>query len=136
MYSADVLALFCATPGSGRPHGPGWVTAEAREPLTGTHVRWHLAAVDRHITGALYEVRGCPHTIAAAALVAQQVLGRPVVDLALDMRGIAHQLQCDIAKLGRLFVIEDAILRAAHILEARPSASTRQDRGSVKENQS
>jgi NifU-like protein involved in Fe-S cluster formation len=116
LYSADVRALFERAPGAGRPTAVGWVSGEGREPLTATHVRWHLLSANGHITDAQYEVRGCPHTIAVAAVLAQRLIGQPVTGLKFDVAMIARELSCDVSKLGRLFAIEDAIWRAAHIL--------------------
>jgi hypothetical protein len=118
LYSDTVARLFREAPGAGRPEGPGWASGEAREPLSATHVRWHLKAAAGRITAVRYEVRGCPHTIAAAALVAAQLAGRPVTELGLDLPRIAGLLDCPTTKLGRLFVIQDAIERAAHVLAA------------------
>jgi hypothetical protein len=112
-YSARVAALFRAAPGAGRPDGPGWVTGEGREPLSATHVRWHLRCLDGRVVEARYEVRGCPHTVAAAAWVAAGLAGRPTTDLGVDLRQVAAELSAPAAKLGRLFVIQDAIRAAA-----------------------
>ncbi|HXQ31219.1 MAG TPA: iron-sulfur cluster assembly scaffold protein [Steroidobacteraceae bacterium] len=117
-YSDAVGRLFREAPGAGRPDGPGWVSGEAREPLSATHVRWHLQATAGRVAASRYEVRGCPHTIAAAALIAAQLDGRPVADLGLDLPRVAALLGCPTTKLGRLFVIQDAIERAAHVLGA------------------
>ncbi|HXQ63403.1 MAG TPA: iron-sulfur cluster assembly scaffold protein [Steroidobacteraceae bacterium] len=117
-YSDAVARLFRETPGAGRPDGPGWANGEAREPLSATHVRWHLQATGGRVAASRYEVRGCPHTIAAAALIANQLAGRPLTDLGLDLPRVAALLGCPAAKFGRLFVIQDAIARAAHVLAA------------------
>jgi hypothetical protein len=117
-YSARVAVLFRAAPGAGRPAGPGWVSGEAREPLSATHVRWHLRCLDGRVMEACYEVRGCPHTVAAAALVAADLIGRPNADLRVDMEQVAAELAAPTAKLGRFFVIQDAIQAAALQLRA------------------
>jgi hypothetical protein len=113
LYSARVAALFRAAPAAGRPAGPGWVSGEAREPLSATHVRWHLRCLDGRVVGACYEVRGCPHTVAAAALVATDLIGRPITELGVDLEQVAAELGAPSAKLGRFFVIQDAIQAAA-----------------------
>ncbi len=117
-YTAEVLALFERAPRAGRPQAAGWVSGEGQEPLTATHVRWHLLGANGHIMDVRYEVRGCPHTIAVAAVLAQRMVGQSVAELKLDVAAIASELGCDMTKLGRLFVIEDAIWRAAHILRS------------------
>jgi NifU-like protein involved in Fe-S cluster formation len=117
-YSARVAALFRAAPGAGRPEGPGWVSGEACEPLAATHVRWHLRSDGGRVAETRFEVRGCPHTIATAAAVAAALPGRPLAGLSVDIAGVAAELGVPREKLGRLFVIQDAILNAALLLQA------------------
>ena len=120
-YSAEVRRLFREAPAAGRAAGAGWVSAEATEPLTGTRVRWHLRAEGGLITDARYQIRGCPHTLAAAALVAAALKGRPIGQDGIDFEAIAQTLEAPAAKRGRFFVIEDA-LREALLHLAAPSA--------------
>jgi NifU-like protein involved in Fe-S cluster formation len=118
-YSEQVRRLFETTPGSGAPADrAGWVQGEARDDLTQTWVRWYLRAEGGRIAGARYEVRGCPHTIAAAARIAAGLVGRPLEPplVAVDVAAIALELNVPAEKLGRLFVIEDAIGRAVLLL--------------------
>jgi NifU-like protein involved in Fe-S cluster formation len=116
-YSPEVRRLFETTPQAGAPPEPaGWVSGEATDPLTATRIRWHLRATDGRIAEARYEVRGCPHTIAAAAAVAARLVGRPLDSAAPDVAGVAASLAVPAEKLGRLFVIEDAVRRAALLL--------------------
>jgi hypothetical protein len=112
-YSARVAELYAAAPGAGAPDGPGWVSGEAREPLTRTHVRVHVRAAAGRIVEARYQVRGCPHTIAALALAVARLPGRPVAGLDADPAALAAELGVPAAKLGRIFVIQDAIRGAA-----------------------
>ena len=112
-YSVEVAALFATLPGAGRPDGPGWVTGEAREPLSSTHVRVHLRAAAGRIAGARYEVRGCPHTVAAVALAVADLPGCSLAGLDVDPAALAARIGAPAVKLGRLFVIQDAIHNAA-----------------------
>ena len=112
-YSAVVARLFAAAPGAGRPDSPGWSVGEAMEPLTGTRVRVYLRAEAGQVSGCRYEVRGCPHTIAAMALAAERLPGRVAAGLDVDPTALAAELSVPAAKLGRLFVIQDAIRSAA-----------------------
>ncbi len=112
-YSARVAELYAAAPGAGAPDGPGWASGEAREPLSATHVRVHLLAAAGRVVAARYQVRGCPHTIAAAALAAARLPGLPVAGLDTDPAALAAELGVPPAKLGRIFVIQDAIRSAA-----------------------
>ncbi len=112
-YSALVARLFAEAPGAGPPDGPGWGAGEAAEPLTGTRARFYLRAEAGRVAGCRYEVRGCPHTIAAAALAAGRLAGRPVAGLDIDPAALARELDAPATKLGRIFVIQDAIRNAA-----------------------
>ena len=116
-YSSEVARLFATAPGAGRPDGPGWVTGEAREPLSSTHVRVHLRAAAGRIAAARYEVRGCPHTVAAAAIAVAGLPGRPLAGLVVDPAELVALIDAPAVKLGRLFVIQDAIHNAALQLE-------------------
>jgi NifU-like protein involved in Fe-S cluster formation len=108
-YDALVAELFHEAAHAGAPVGCGWGRGEAREPLTATHVRWHVRVVDGRIEAARYEVRGCPHTLAVAALLARELPGRPAAEPAIDIRALAARVGAPVAKLGRLFAIEDAL---------------------------
>jgi NifU-like protein involved in Fe-S cluster formation len=113
-YSPLVRRLFETLPGAGRPpEAAGWAAGEARDPLTATHVRWYLRAEGGRVAEARYEVRGCPHTIAAAALLAGRLVGQPAGSPQVDLGDLAATLEAPPEKLGRLFVIEDAVRRAA-----------------------
>lgn len=120
-YSAEVLDLLARAPGAGRPEGPGWVSGEAREPLTATHVRFHLQGAAGGIAAVRYEVRGCPHTIALAALAAAWLPGRGPAEVGLDLRALAARLGAPTGKLGRFLVVKDAIEAAALQLARRPA---------------
>ena len=118
-YSARVAALYRAAVGAGRPAGPGWVSGEAREPLSATHVRCHLRVDAGRVAEVRYEVRGCPHTLAALSAAAQALIGRLPDELELDVQALAADLGVPREKLGRLFVIQDAIRNAALLLPGR-----------------
>ena len=111
-YTAEVRRLFREAPGAGAADGPGWARGEAAEPLTATRVRWHLKAAGGVVLEARYQVRGCPHTVAAAALVAAGLKGRPVAAPGVDLEAIARRLEAPAAKRGRFFVIQDALQAA------------------------
>jgi len=113
-YPARVRALFRAAPGAGRPDGAGWSSGEALDPLTRTHVRMHLrVARDGCIEDVRYEVRGCPYTVAAAALWAERCRGERPGSCQLEPRAVLDELGAPTTKLSRFFVVEDAYRRAA-----------------------
>jgi hypothetical protein len=112
-YSALVARLFAEAPGAGAADGPGWARGEAAEPLSATRVRVYLKAEAGRVSACRYQVRGCPHTIAALALAASRLPGRPVAGLDVDPAALAAELEVPAAKLGRIFVIQDAVRSAA-----------------------
>ena len=113
--------LFRETPLAGRGGGSGWVVGEATEPLSATQVRWHLRAERGRIAEARYEVRGCPYTIAATALAAAGLAGRPLAGPTLDLEQLARQIGAPATKMGRFFVIQDALREALLLLAAPPA---------------
>jgi NifU-like protein involved in Fe-S cluster formation len=115
-YSDEVRMLFETAPRSGRPDSDGWVQGEARERLTGTWVRVYLRAADGRVDGVRFEVRGCPHTVAATARVAREWEGASLASARMDARALLAQIAAPVTKLGRLLVVESAYreaLRAA-----------------------
>jgi NifU-like protein involved in Fe-S cluster formation len=111
-YSAVVTAL-CADPqGAGRPSGAGWCEGEAQDPLSGTHVRIFVKSVDRRVGEARFEVRGCPHTMAALVWLMPVLQGQPVDSLAVDFAELTEALGVPAEKRGRLLLIDDALKRA------------------------
>ncbi len=112
-YAPLVAQLFAELPGAGRPAGPGWACGEAREPLSGTWVRVYLQAAAGRVAACRYEVRGCPHTVAALGLLATRLAGQAVAGLDVDPAALARELGAPAAKLGRIFVIQDALRSAA-----------------------
>ncbi len=121
LYPPRVRDLYERAPGAGRPAGPDWARGEAREPLSATHVRLHLQAVDGRLTAARWEARGCPYTLALVALVVEQLPGRALDAPALDMRALAAELGAPAGKLGRFLVVQDAMDAAVLQLTARPA---------------
>ncbi len=112
-YSAQVLRLFEMTPRAGRAGtGPDWATGESHEPLSATQVRAHLRVVSDQILEARYEVRGCPVTVAAAALIAERWSGRTLPDARIAPRAVLADLEASVSKLGRVLVVESAFQKA------------------------
>jgi len=120
-YPPAVLDLFRRAPGAGRPDGPGWASGEAREPLTATHVRVHLRAANGRIEALRWEARGCPYTLALAALLAVRAPGQALGEALPDLRALALELGAPAAKLGRFLVVQDAMAAAVLQLTGRPA---------------
>lgn len=113
LYPALVWRLFSEASQAGRPSTQaGWHRGDAVEPLSATHVRVYLSVSDGLVRDVRYEIRGCPFTVAAAALVAARWIGQPTHGVRLDPRGLLDELSAPITKLGRMLVVEDAYRRA------------------------
>jgi NifU-like protein involved in Fe-S cluster formation len=100
------------------PDLPGLVAGEAEDRTLHVWVRFQLQVVDGVVAAARFQVFGCPHTVAAASVVADWLEGRPV-DAArgVDVRAVCGELEVPVEKLGKLLRIEDAVAacwRAAH----------------------
>ena len=112
LYNSLVRDLFFgAQPGSSfEPAQDSWLTAEAGSIARGTWVRLKLRIQGARVTDARFSVYGCPHTVAAVAWVAWQIVGRDAG--ALLPEGVAklcEPLEVPVEKLGRLLVIEDVV---------------------------
>ena len=97
------------------------------DPAAGRVVRGEAEALDRtawvvfaalcrdgQVIEARFRAWGCPHLLAACELTAAQLEGRSVAELArFSLADLAGRLQVPAEKLGRLLVIEDALLALA-----------------------
>ncbi len=111
-YSPRVLELFRKLPGAGTlPAGAGTVVAgEAVALDRGAWVRFEARLEAGRVAECRFRAFGCPHTLAAAALVASKLANAAAADApAVDARLIARELDVPAEKLGRLLVVEDAI---------------------------
>jgi NifU-like protein involved in Fe-S cluster formation len=119
-YSERVLALFDAAPGAGAPEGDGWAMGECRDALSGTWVRAYLRVRDTRIDDVRYEVRGCPHTVAAAALTARAWRGVAAPLAQFQPRELLAELDAPVTKLGRMLIVETAYRKALQAAQSLP----------------
>jgi NifU-like protein involved in Fe-S cluster formation len=119
-YSQAVQRHFAAPPRARElPAGArGLVAGEAEDRTLHVWVRFQLQVVEDVVTAAGFQAFGCPHTVAAASVVADWLEGRSV-DAArnLDVRALCAELEVPVEKLGKLLRIEDAVAacwRTAH----------------------
>lgn len=118
-YSAAVQRYFEAPkPARELPAGtPGLVAGEAEDRTLHVWVRFELQVVDGAVAAVGFQVFGCPHTVAAASVVAEWLDGRSAEEArALDVKTVCAELEVPVEKLGKLLRIEDAVvacLRAA-----------------------
>ena len=98
--------------------GPDWVAGEAGDQALGVWARFQVQIREGSIDAVSFHVFGCPHTIAAASLLAERLEGEPAGAL---LGSWAHVLAAELAvpaeKLGRLLVLEDALRACARNLE-------------------
>jgi len=110
-YSARVLELFSALPYAGSlPAAPGGIAAaEAIALDRGAWVKFEARVEAGHIVACRFRAWGCPHTLAAAALAAGWLEGRPHGESTrCEAARLARELDAPAEKMGRLLVVEDA----------------------------
>jgi NifU-like protein involved in Fe-S cluster formation len=111
-YSSAVERHFAA-PKRAREHlsgSPGLVAGEAEDRTLHVWVRFQLQIVDGVVVAAGFQAFGCPHTVAAASVVAEWLEGRPVEEARkLDVKAVCAELEVPVEKLGKLLRIEDAV---------------------------
>ena len=92
------------------PNLPGLVAGEAEDRTLHVWVRFQLQVVGGVVAAAGFQAFGCPHTVAAASVVADWLAGRPV-DAArgLDVEAVCAGLEVPVEKRGKLLRIEDAV---------------------------
>ena len=123
-YSSLVRELFERLPHAGDlAAGPGVVVrGEAMALDRGAWVRYEARIEDGRVADCAFRAWGCPHTLAAAALVASRMKGeRVAAPAAFDAQSLAAELDAPPEKLGRLLVVEDAragMLARAHALQS------------------
>jgi len=112
-YSPRVHDLFARLPGADPlPAGSGTqVTGEAIALDRGVWIRFDARIEGGRIVECVFRAWGCPHTLAAAAWVAQELRTRAVLDcVSLDASRLARELDAPAEKMGRLLVVEDALM--------------------------
>jgi len=73
-------------------------------------VRFHLLVEDSTVKDARFQAYGCPHTLQVAAWLTRQLPGRTRSELVPGTPASwAEALSVPVEKLGRLFVVEDAL---------------------------
>lgn len=111
-YSPKVRQLFAeARRGGDLPPGPGKrCRGEARALERGAWVRLEARLQAGVVTDARFRAWGCPHLIAACALVTDRMVGQRAEEACrLDPLALSRELAVPAEKLGRLLVLEDAV---------------------------
>jgi hypothetical protein len=75
----------------------------------GTWVQFDIQVAEGRCVDARFLAFGCPHTIAVAAWVAEQAIGRPPgASLHEPVASLAERFGVPTEKRGRLLIVEDA----------------------------
>ncbi|MBM4219253.1 MAG: hypothetical protein FJ171_06375 [Gammaproteobacteria bacterium] len=111
-YSATVRSHFRSLAGAGDlpPAAGAAVSGEAVALDRLAWVRFAVRIDAGRIVDCRFRAFGCPHTLAAASLVAGRLRGAPIDALpAFDAGTLACELDAPAEKMGRLLVVEDAL---------------------------
>lgn len=113
VYSDAVVARFDAPPNAAAPVGANRL-GTAESAARGAKVRLHLRITEDRVEAAGFEALGCPHTIAAASRVAEDLPGRRLDELAAYTAGwLDRELPLPAEKLDIRILLEDAVRDAA-----------------------
>jgi cysteine desulfurase len=87
------------------------LTGEAGGPSQETWVRFHLTAGSGIVKAARFKAYGCPHTLAVVDWLTRRLPGRTRDDGPPGTPALwAEELSVPVERLGRLLVVEDALL--------------------------
>lgn len=112
-YGDAVLERFARPRRAGVPASADRV-GEAESRARSSRVRLHLALREGRVEQAGFEVLGCPHAIAAADLVCEDIEGRELAELArYDAGFLDTVLPLPAEKLDIRILLEDAVRSAA-----------------------
>ena len=114
-YNELTRKYFESAGNAGEIEGPGAFRGTAGSYAHGTWVQFDLQIKAGTIAVAKFLAFGCPHTIAVAAWLAEQAVGRqPQQALPESVQALRVRFAVPVEKLGRLLIIEDAWLAAAN----------------------
>lgn len=95
LYSKDVLAKAGGISRTGRLREPD-ITVTRRSPVCGSRIQVDLKVEDRKVSDYAQEIHACALGQAAAAIVAEHVVGKTLD----EMRGAARQMRAMIVDGG------------------------------------
>jgi len=111
-YSGTVRTLFRELAGAGDLESGGGkvVSGEAAALDRGAWVRFEARIDGERVADCRFRAFGCPHTLAAASLVAGRLRGAPLsAASSIKAAAIAQEFDAPAEKMGRLLVVEDAL---------------------------
>jgi len=114
-YAPEVQRRLRSLAGAGRlPAKVRKASGKAGDREQGCAVELEFALDGDRIADAAFVAFGCPHLLAAASWLTEQVHGWSRAELeAWDWQEAAHALQVPPAKFGRLLTLQDAVRAAA-----------------------
>lgn len=115
-YSSEVRRRFSAPARAGAlpPDAGEVVTGSAEDQSLGLWVRFQVELAGGMIGRVRFQAYGCPHSLAAADLVAGDLEGKPIDAMTkIDCEQLAARIGLPREKHGKLLRIEDA-LTACH----------------------
>jgi cysteine desulfurase len=108
---AQLLADGSTSPGGAATTDAVTLTGEAGGPSQETWVRFHLTAGSGIVKAARFKAYGCPHTLAVVDWLTRRLPGRTRDDGPPGTPALwAEELSVPVERLGRLLVVEDALL--------------------------
>ncbi|MEM7281569.1 MAG: iron-sulfur cluster assembly scaffold protein [Pseudomonadota bacterium] len=119
-YSPTVLAYFDQPHRAGTLKVPKTQMVEGRSGTTreGFVVQFQLQVAGQAITDGRYRVYGCPHGIAAAAWVVDQLIGGATRNVGqIRPQQIAEALDLPVEKMYVALIVEDALKQCAAQVE-------------------
>jgi NifU-like protein involved in Fe-S cluster formation len=112
-YNELTRSHFETAANAGELQGPGVFRGAAGSRAQGTWVQFDLQIEAGAVCAAKFLAFACPHTIAVAAWLAEQAVGRRVApQLAESVLALRDRFAVPVEKMGRLLIIEDAWLAA------------------------
>ena len=116
-YSFEVQRRFHSPEGAGEyaEGTPEMAAGQAEDRTLNVWVRVQARLAGNLIRSVRFQVFGCPHIVAAADLIAEVLPGQERDALReLDMHELRMTLDAPLEKLGKLLVLEDALLACWH----------------------
>jgi NifU-like protein involved in Fe-S cluster formation len=112
-YSELTRRYFETAANAGELAGPGVFRGAAGDHAQGTWVQFDLRIDAGAVSAAKFLAFACPHTIAVAAWLTEQAVGRPLKPkLPESVQALRERFAVPVEKMGRLLIIEDAWLAA------------------------
>jgi NifU-like protein involved in Fe-S cluster formation len=112
-YNELTRRYFETAPNAGELMGSGVFRGAAGNPSLGTWVQFDLQFKAGTVAAAKFLAFACPHTIAVAAWLTEQAVGRQLqAALPESVQALRDRFAVPVEKMGRLLIIEDAWLAA------------------------